>query len=122
MLIYRDSPNAWPPHQYIALQALRALPANISGGGIPLPVSGQSSYSLVPREQLDVEESGLPGQPIRASYLGPRNATSSGPDADINRLNGTVSYGGDAIEGEGWSHTLQRELANRYIANAFCSW
>ncbi len=27
-----DAPNAWPPHQYIALEALRALPANVSSG------------------------------------------------------------------------------------------
>jgi alpha,alpha-trehalase len=119
---YRDSPNAWPPHQYIALQALLALPANVSGGALPLPTSNQSTYDLVPPGQLSLVESDLPGQPIRASDLGPRNATSSGPDADINRLNGTVSHGGDPVEDEGWAHTLQRELANRYIANAFCNW
>ena len=30
--------------------------------------------------------------------------------------------GGNATNGEGWAMTLQRELANRYLASAFCSW
>ena len=48
--------------------------------------------------------------------------TTTGPKADINRLNGTVLNGGNATSGEGWAMTLQRELANRYLASAFCSW
>ncbi|KNZ74974.1 Trehalase [Termitomyces sp. J132] len=58
-----DAPNAWPPHQYIILQALH-----------------------------------------------------------INKLNGTVLNGGNATDGEGWAKALERQLANRYIASAFCSW
>ncbi|KXN82841.1 Trehalase [Leucoagaricus sp. SymC.cos] len=42
--------------------------------------------------------------------------------ADINALSGTLVNGGNATDGEGWSHLLQRELANRYITSAFCSW
>jgi alpha,alpha-trehalase len=42
--------------------------------------------------------------------------------ADINKLNGTVFNGGNATSGEGWAFALQRELANRYMASAFCSW
>ena len=34
-----DAPNAWPPHQYIALQALRALPSNVSSGAVGRPLS-----------------------------------------------------------------------------------
>ncbi len=50
------------------------------------------------------------------------NATNLGPEADINTLNGTVLNGGNATDSEGWAQTLQRELANRYFASAFCSW
>ncbi|KAF9781748.1 hypothetical protein BJ322DRAFT_1161667 [Thelephora terrestris] len=41
---------------------------------------------------------------------------------DISKFNGTVVNGGTAENGEGWGQTLQRELANRYTAAAFCSW
>lgn len=115
-------PNAWPPHQYIILQALRALPSNVSSGALPLPSGKQSTFNLIPNGQLGLLESELPQQPIRAGNSHPFNASSSGPEADIHRLNGTVKYGGDAVESEGWAQTLQRELANRYIAGAFCSW
>ena len=113
-----DAPNAWPPHQHIILEALRALPANVSGGAAPAPASGQSTFSLVPAGQLALSEDALPGQLV----IGVGNATKTGPGADINRLNGTVVNGGNATDGEGWAQALQRELANRYFASAFCSW
>jgi alpha,alpha-trehalase len=62
----RDAPNAWPPHQYIVIAALRALPSNVTGGGIP-SASANSSFSLIPAGQLGIDESQLPGQPIRFS-------------------------------------------------------
>lgn len=122
MCNYRDAPNTWPPHQYIALQALRALPANITSGPLPTPSNNQSSWDLVPTGQLGITESQLPGQPIHAGSNGTQNATVTGPGADLNRLNGTVVNGGNATDGEGWARTLQRELANRYMVSAFCSW
>ncbi|KAF9265183.1 trehalase [Marasmius fiardii PR-910] len=112
-----DAPNTWPPHQYIALQALRALPSNITSNALPNP-AGQSSFNLVPAGQLGLDESQLPGQPITTNA----NATATGTGTDINRLNGTVFNGGNATQGEGWGQQLQRELANRYIASALCSW
>ena len=117
----RDAPNAWPPHQYIILQALSALPSNVTGGPLPTPNSGQSSYSLIPSGQIGVQESDLLGQPIYISGKS-HNASSTGSAADINTLNGTVVNGGNATTGEGWVSTLQRELANRYFSSAFCSW
>ncbi|KAF9464208.1 trehalase [Collybia nuda] len=117
-----DAPNTWPPHQYIALQALRALPANITSGPLPVPSSNQSSWDLIPAGQLGIAESQLPGQPIHSSGTTLQNATMTGPSADLNRLNGTVVNGGNATEGEGWGRTLERELANRYMSSAFCSW
>ena len=104
-----DLPNAWPPHQYIALEALRNLPANLTTNSLP----GGNSFDLVPSGQLGITEDQLVPQHIR----GGGNATE-----DISTLSGTVVNGGSAANGEGWSQTLQRELANRYTAAAFCSW
>jgi alpha,alpha-trehalase len=86
-----------------------------------VPSGNQSTFDLIPAGQLGILESDLPGQPIRNSKS-VLNATISGSGADINRLNGTVFNGGNFTEGEGWARTLQRELANRFIANVFCSW
>ncbi|TEB39969.1 glycoside hydrolase family 37 protein [Coprinellus micaceus] len=97
-----DAPNAWPPHQYIILQALRHLPSNVTGGAFPSRPEGQSTFGLVPTGQLGVEE--------------------AGPDADVNLLNGTVINGGNATESEGWAEALERQLANRYYASTLCSW
>ncbi|KAJ7599902.1 glycoside hydrolase family 37 protein [Mycena floridula] len=114
-----DAPNAWPPHQYIVLSALRALPSNITSGPTLSPVAGANTFSLVPAGQLGLAESGLPTQPV-----GPgRNATTP----DLNALTGPnvtgdVVNGGTAKEGEGWAEALQRQLANRYVASVLCSW
>ncbi|KAJ3558853.1 hypothetical protein NP233_g11413 [Leucocoprinus birnbaumii] len=115
-----DAPNTWAPHQYIVLQALRALPANVSGGALPTPGQGNSTFNLIPSGQLGLAENQLPQQPRINSQAG--NFTSTGSGADVNTLNGTVVNGGNATDGEGWSQRLQRELANRYITSAFCSW
>lgn len=119
--MYRDAPNTWAPHQYIAIQALRALPENITTTPIPSAPSNQSTYALIPPGQLGLSETQLPGQPVRS---GPSiiNATTSGPGADINSENGTVANGGSAVSNENWSLALQREMANRYFASVFCSW
>jgi alpha,alpha-trehalase len=113
-----DAPNAWPPHQYIALEALRALPANVSSGAVPQPRRGQSAFSIVPNGQLGLEESDLPGQVITNG----QNASSTGSIADINALDGTFVNGGNATAGEGWRDVLVRGLANRYFTSALCSW
>lgn len=113
-----DAPNAWPPHQYIALQALRALPSNVSSGAIPQPPSGESAFGLVPSGQLGLQETALPGQVVCCG----KNASSTGSGADINALSGTFVNGGNATSGEGWRDALVRGLANRYITSALCSW
>ncbi|KAG6810112.1 hypothetical protein H0H92_013254 [Tricholoma furcatifolium] len=114
-----DAPNTWPPHQYIVLQALRALPTNLTSGALPTPSGNQSTFSLIPAGQLGLNETQLPGQPFAGTTA---NVTASGSAADINALNGTVINGGNATNGEGWGQALERELANRYMASAFCSW
>lgn len=120
--VTRDAPNAWPPHQYIALQALRALPKNVASGPLPTPAANQSTFDLIPAGQLGLSESQIPGQPIHGGPSEVTNSTTTGPGADLNRLDGTVVNGGNATEGEGWAQALQRELANRYFTSAFCSW
>ncbi|KAF9568772.1 trehalase [Agrocybe pediades] len=116
-----DAPNAWPPHQYVVLQALRALPANVTKGAIPTPASNQSTFDLIPSGQLGIDESALPGQPVHGGTT-VVNSTSTGAGADINKGNNTVFNGGNATDNEGWSEALQRQLANRYFASALCSW
>jgi alpha,alpha-trehalase len=113
-----DAPNCWPPHQYIALQALRALPDNVSSGAIPQAPSGKSGFALVPDGQLGLEENSLPQQ---LTWHG-KNASSTGSSADINALNGTFVNGGGASAGESWRDALARGLANRYFTSALCSW
>ncbi|CAA7261546.1 unnamed protein product [Cyclocybe aegerita] len=116
-----DAPNTWPPHQYIILAALQNLPANVSGSATPVPGSDQSTFNLIPSGQLGLSETDLPDQPVHGGTT-IVNATKSGPEADVNRVNGTVLNGGSPVDGEGWSKALQRELANRYFASALCSW
>ena len=113
-----DAPNAWPPHQHIILEAFKALPPNVTSDSLSSLSGSQSTFDLIPSGQINISETQLPGQFI----IGKGNATKSGAAADVNKLNGTVVNGGNATQGEGWSQTLQRELANRYFASAFCSW
>jgi alpha,alpha-trehalase len=117
-LLFRDAPNTWPPHQYIILKALQALPPNVSSSALPQPSGQLSTFSLIPTDQLGIAEKDLPGQPITGSV----NASMIGSAADINKGNGTVTNGGIATNGEGWSRVLQRELANRYFTSALCGW
>lgn len=120
MSFLRDSPNAWPPHQYIIISALEELPCNLTTNILPTPGPGQSTYDLVPAGQLNFTEAQLPGQPFHDNQS--INVTATGPGADINMLNGTVVNGGNATTGEGWAATLTREMANRYVASVLCSW
>ncbi|KAJ3485392.1 hypothetical protein NLI96_g4987 [Meripilus lineatus] len=113
-----DAPNAWPPHQHVILEALRQLPSNVTSGSLPTPASNQSTFDLLPPGQMGMSEDQLPSQGLTPTV----NSTRVGPGADVNRLTGTVVNGGKAVDGEGWAQTLQRELANRYIASALCSW
>ncbi|KAJ6584320.1 Six-hairpin glycosidase-like protein [Mycena capillaripes] len=114
-----DAPNAWPPHQYIALQALRALPANVTTGALPTPSAGAGTFSLVPEGQLGVPESALPMQALDTTT----NASTSGSAADLNSLGAGagVFNGGNATAG-GWAEALGVQLANRYVASVLCSW
>ncbi|KAF5346662.1 hypothetical protein D9758_013212 [Tetrapyrgos nigripes] len=110
-----DAPNTWPPHQYIVLQALRGLRSLLPDANVSVSSSipnATDSFSLVPPGQLGLAEAELTPQPISATA----NATS-----DINVLNGTVSNGGNSST-QGWVETLERELANRYVASVLCSW
>lgn len=97
------------------------MPENITNGSIPAPASGQSTFSLIPTGQLGLNETSLPGQPVRGGSI-IINATTTGTGADFNGGNGTVANGGNAVDGEGWGKALQRMLSNRYFTSALCSW
>ncbi|KAH9850179.1 glycoside hydrolase [Lenzites betulinus] len=114
-----DAPNAWPPHQHIILQALRALPGNLTTDPLPTANASASAFDLLPPGQIGVDQDALPGQPITGTGT---NATKAGNAADVSRLNGTVVNGGNPTSGEGWATALQRQLANRYVASTLCSW
>ena len=114
-----DAPNTWPPHQYIALQALAAIPSAAAAGARPSPPSGQSTFALIPAGQLGLSEDALPGQPILTTS---GNASRTGATADLSKSGNTVVNGGNATNGENWRDALTRELANRYMTSAFCSW
>ncbi|KAF9220247.1 glycoside hydrolase family 37 protein [Gyrodon lividus] len=116
-----DAPNSWPPHQYIVMSALEALPFNLTTNPLPTPGASQSTYDLIPPGQLNFTEAQLPGQSFRGAQAN-QNATATGPGADINKLSGTVVNGGNATTGEGWAATLKREMANRYFTSVLCSW
>ncbi|KIJ04656.1 alpha,alpha-trehalase, partial [Paxillus involutus ATCC 200175] len=116
-----DAPNAWPPHQYIIISALEALPSNLTTNPLPTPGASQSTYDLVPAGQLGFAEAQLPGQPFRGAQAN-ENATATGPGSDLSALSGTVVNGGNATSGEGWAAVLRREMANRYYTSALCSW
>ncbi|KAF9781674.1 Six-hairpin glycosidase-like protein [Thelephora terrestris] len=94
-------PNAWPPHSYIALEALRSLPSNLIMNAVP----NGKSFGPVPSGQLGITQDQLPFQPIRGT-----NSTST--REDVSKLNRTVVNGGTAVNGEGWGQTLQRESVN----------
>ncbi|EJD54439.1 glycoside hydrolase family 37 protein [Auricularia subglabra TFB-10046 SS5] len=109
-----DAPNAWPPHQYIVLQALKNLPENVAKGALPAKPEGKTTFALIPQGQLGVEEKDLPRQILAGG--------ADGPGGDIQTLDGTVQNGGKKQDGEGWAAALERQLANRYATSAFCSW
>lgn len=122
--VYRDAPSAWPPHQYIILQALRNLPPNTTKSYTPPRIGNQSTFTLIPSGQLGLTETQLPGQPVDFDSSG--NVINNGPainaSADVSFMDGTVVNGGFKNASDNWSHILQRELANRYFTSVLCSW
>ncbi|KAF9781683.1 hypothetical protein BJ322DRAFT_1161494 [Thelephora terrestris] len=109
--LQRDTPNAWPLRQYIALEALRNFPHNLSTNAVP----NGKTFDLMLSRQLGVTKDQLPSQPI-----------GEGGDMktreDTSKSDRTVTNGGTAVYGEVWGPTLQRSLANRYTTAAFYSW
>ncbi|KAG8696084.1 hypothetical protein FRC09_008739 [Ceratobasidium sp. 395] len=108
-----DFPNSWPPHIYIILEALANVPKKVVKKALPQINSTVTSYSLIPEGQLGLAQDRLPQQTLE---LGGYAA------ADVNAGNKTVTNGGTATKGEKWRDALVRQLANRYVSAAFCSW
>ena len=85
---------------------------DVTGGDLPV---SDNSFTLIPTNQLGLTEDQVPLQTLGGNRTAPRGL-------DVNTVNGTVTNGGNKIEGEGWASQLQRELANRYMASVYCSW
>lgn len=110
-----DAPNTWPPHQYIVMEALNNVPKNLSTKAYPALSSDTTSWSLVPSNQLGLDQSQLPVQNL---------AAGGNAQGDLNWSNGTWTSGG-AVPNNGtekWNKALLRGMANRYFTSVFCSW
>ncbi|KAG8911353.1 hypothetical protein FRC01_005758 [Tulasnella sp. 417] len=109
-----DAPNTWPPHQYIVMKALDNVPKNVSTKAYPSLSSDTTSWSLVPSNQLGLDQSQMPVQNL---------AAGGNAQGDSNWSNGTWSNGGAVPNGgEKWNKALLRGMANRYFTSVFCSW
>ncbi|KAJ9480331.1 putative Neutral trehalase (putative) [Pseudozyma hubeiensis] len=121
-----DFANAWPPHTYIALEALRNIPDMLGAG--PQLAAENGTFALVPMvngtNQLGLSEDGLPVQGLENEPGSSINRTLAGatdpndPSVEVVPLLNT----GNNTSGESWRDELVRELANRYVASALCSW
>ncbi|EPQ31954.1 uncharacterized protein PFL1_00153 [Pseudozyma flocculosa PF-1] len=125
-----DEPNSWPPLVYIALQSLRSVPAMLARGtALPAP---NGTFDLIPSEsfggsnsvnQLGQTEETLPPQPVEYS-----NSTVDVTDAGATQADNPTLHvdplmnAGNETTTESWRDELVRELANRYVASALCSW
>ena len=94
-----DMPNAWPPHQQIILEALSKLPSDLSTKPLSKLISGEERGQEIEKQLKR-----------RAEDLFTVSDQASSPE-DLKEH-----------EGETWTQTLQRALANRYMASVLCSW
>lgn len=121
-----DFANAWPPHTYIALEALRNLPDSLAAG--PQLPAENGTFSLIPMvngtNQLGQSLDTLPIEGIEnepGSALNKTLAGATDPNNSTQELNPLLNVG-NSTTGESWRDELVRELANRYVASALCSW
>jgi len=116
----RDWPNTWPPHQYVILNALKALPKNLTSQSLPQPSGNQTTFDLIPSGQLGPisSASSLFSQTIEGGGTVSVGVDVNKGDQGLSVVNGGNSTG----QGEGWADLLGRELSNRYVASALCNW
>ncbi|CBQ72773.1 related to trehalase precursor [Sporisorium reilianum SRZ2] len=121
-----DFANAWPPHTYIALEALRNLPDMLAAG--PQLPAENGTFALIPTvngtNQLGQTEDSLPVQGFENEPGSSINETLAGatdPNNASVELHPSLNTGNNT-SGESWRDELVRELANRYVASALCSW
>lgn len=103
-----------PPEIYIALQALRNLPSNVSSDPFTAFGAQAVSQDFIPRNHFGFVGAGLPSQPV----LGDKsrnitNITSFDALGNVGNLTSSVL---------GWRDGLAVAIANRYTTAAFCSW
>ncbi|SOV03791.1 related to trehalase precursor [Ustilago sp. UG-2017a] len=121
-----DFANAWPPHTYIALEALRTLPDMLAAG--PQLPAENGTFVLIPMvngtNQLGQSLDSLPIQPLEnepGSMINETLAGATDPNNPSVELEPANNVGNDT-SGESWRDELVRQLANRYVASALCSW
>ena len=107
-----DFPNSWPPHIYFAIAALRNLPLNLTTASYGDYSNAVSQFKYLPTNQLGVNQSEIPTQPIVGSNSNITNATSIGNNGNVGTFNNTSS----------WSEGVAQAIANRYLGASFCSW
>lgn len=90
------------------------MPKNSSKESYQLP-SNATSWSLIPQNQLGLDQGQLPVQTL---------ANGGSASGDINWQNGTWTNGGSVPtnSSEPWNVAFGRGLANRYFSSVFCSW
>jgi alpha,alpha-trehalase len=52
--------QSWPPHVYIAIEALKNLPNNLAKGPLPKVTSNVTSFDLIPAGQLGLSKDEVP--------------------------------------------------------------
>ena len=94
-----DMPNAWPPHQHIILEALSNVPSELATKPLSKIFGGKGPFTQdTLLRQLHMTEEDLKG-------------LTSSERTELKER-----------QGETWAKTLQRILANRYMASVLCSW
>ena len=103
-----------PPEIYIALQALRNLPVNVSSESFTSFGTRAISQDFLPPNHFGYVGAGLPSQPVLGDKS--RNVTN------ITSFDALGNVGNLTGGGLGWRDGLAIAVANRYTTAAFCSW
>lgn len=114
LMISLNNQNSWPPEIYIAINALRNLPSNISSGSFDTFSQNVTSFSYLPSGHLGLQQSEVPPQTVLGDAS--RNITNV---STFGQLGNVGNLTGNNLS---WRDGLAIAIANRYTTAAFCSW